>query len=157
MSTTAPTIPIGTLLSEVEPTPVTWLWKGRIPLGKITMLDGDPGLGKSLVTLDLAARVSTGREMPDGSRGLRGGVVLATGEDGLADTVRPRLDAAGADVSRIVDISFTNSDKTQLLRVSDVSKIEEAIRRVEAVLVVIDPIPAFLSDKVKTGDDASVR
>src|SRR5438445_1224484 len=90
-------------LSDVPPEAVSWLWPGRIPFGKLTMLDGDPGLGKSLVTLDLAARVSTGRPMP-GETNAAGGpaaVVILTAEDGLGDTVRPRLDALGAKVSMI--------------------------------------------------------
>ena len=92
-------------LADVTPEPVRWLWPGRIPLGKLSILDGDPGLGKSLITLDLAARVSAGRPMPDGTLpDLDGpaGVVLLTAEDDPADTIRPRLDAAGADCSRIV-------------------------------------------------------
>jgi archaellum biogenesis ATPase FlaH len=58
---------VGTLLSDVEPETVHWLWGGRIPLGKLTVLDGDPGEGKSVLMLDIAARVSTGKGMPDGS------------------------------------------------------------------------------------------
>jgi hypothetical protein len=55
---------VGTLLSEVVEESVEWLWEGRIPLAKITVIDGDPGTGKSALTIDLAARVSTGRDMP---------------------------------------------------------------------------------------------
>ena len=95
---------VGVSSSEVRGTVVNWLWQGRIPLGKITMLDGDPGLGKSLLTIDLTARVTRGRLMPDDSPGIvgGGGVVLLSGEDDAADTVRPRLDAAGADVTRVL-------------------------------------------------------
>ena len=66
----------GQLLSEVEARQINWLWPGRIPLGKITILDGDPGMGKSLITVDLAARVSTGQPMPDGTPGQQGSVLL---------------------------------------------------------------------------------
>ena len=149
---------IGTLLSDVEPEEVKWMWRGRIPLGKITVMDGDPGLGKSLITLDLASRVSTGREMPDGTPGVSGGVVLASGEDGLADTVRPRLDAAGADVRRIVDITLTDPTKSQPLKIPDeIQKLEQAILRVGAVLVVIDPVYSFLNERVNTDKDAHIR
>lgn len=65
----------GTLLSDITSEPLHWLWEKRIPLGKLTTLDGDPGLGKSLLTLDLAARVTTGRPMPDGTPGVSGTVV----------------------------------------------------------------------------------
>jgi AAA domain len=97
---------VGTLLSEVTVAPVRWLWPGRIPLGKLTILDGDPGLGKSLITLDLIARITTGRGMPDElDTVLRElawephGAVLLSAEDGLGDTIAPRLLAAGADLS----------------------------------------------------------
>lgn len=79
------------------PEPVNWLWLGRIPLGKLTLVDGDPGLGKSALMADFAARVSAGRPWPDHSLCEAGGVVLLSAEDGLADTIRPRLDAAGGD------------------------------------------------------------
>ena len=88
-------------LADVAPSPVKWLWPGRIPLGKITVLDGDPGLGKSTLTLDLAALVTTGRPMPDGTPGIEGTVILLSAEDDPSDTIRPRLEAAGADLSRV--------------------------------------------------------
>src|SRR5262245_53385165 len=85
-----------TPLSEVCPLAVDWLWQARIPLGALTVLDGDPGLGKSTVTLDLAARVSRGDVMPDGSPGpAASGVVLLSSEDDVARVIRPRLSSAG--------------------------------------------------------------
>jgi len=93
-----------TCLSDVAPERIAWLWHGRVALGKVGLIDGDPGDGKSTLTIDLAARVSTGRAMPDGTPGLgyAAGVVLLSAEDGLADTIRPRLDAAGGEASRVV-------------------------------------------------------
>src|SRR5258707_5410419 len=85
-------------VSELTPEPVSWLWRWRMALGKLTLLDGDPGLGKSLLTLDLCARLSTGRPMPDGSAGP--GVVpslVLNAEDGAEDTINHRLEAFGAD------------------------------------------------------------
>ena len=81
-----------------------WLWPGRIPLGKLTLLAGDPGLGKSFVTLDIAARVSRGDAWPDTPllKQTPGDVVLLNAEDDLADTIAPRLDKANADDKRIV-------------------------------------------------------
>jgi hypothetical protein len=95
--------PIWTRLSEVIPEPVRWLWEGRIPLGKVTLLDGDPGVGKSTLAMELAARVTNGSAMPLVKGPPRGpaDVVIFSGDDGLADTVLPRLKAAGADLSRI--------------------------------------------------------
>ncbi len=92
-------------LSDVAPAAVRWLWPGRVPLGKVTLLDGDPGVGKSLIALDLAARVTTQSPMPDRTLSdldAPQGVVLLACEDDAADTIRPRLDAAGADCSRVV-------------------------------------------------------
>lgn len=74
-------------------------------MGKLAVLDGDPGLGKSVLTLDVAARVSAGLELPDGQPCNPAGVVLLSAEDGLSDTIRPRLDAAGADTERIFALS----------------------------------------------------
>src|SRR5207249_3283344 len=67
---------VGGPMSEVQPEAVQWLWAGRIPRGKLTIIDGDPGLAKSLLTLDVAARVTTGRAMPDGSPGMEGTVLV---------------------------------------------------------------------------------
>jgi putative DNA primase/helicase len=92
------------VLADVAVERVTWLWQGRIPLGALTLMDGDPGLGKSLITLDLVARVTTGQPMPDESPGLLGGAVLLSAEDDLAATIRPRLAAAGADMSRVLAV-----------------------------------------------------
>src|SRR5207253_2784907 len=94
-------IPHVIVLSQIQSVPAHWLWPGWIPLGKLTVLDGDPGLGKSTLLLDLAARVTRGMPMPDGTPGRQGGVTLLTAEDSLADTVRPRLEAAGADPERV--------------------------------------------------------
>ncbi len=89
-------------MSEIQPEPVRWLWEGRIPLGKVTILQGEPGVGKSTLAFDLAARVSRGSDMPL-VRGhdsvIPGNVVIFSGGDELADTVRPRLDAAEADLT----------------------------------------------------------
>src|SRR6185437_7285600 len=88
---------------DVKKERVHWLWHGRIPLGAITLLDGDPGLGKSLITIDLAARVATGRKMPfdEALEGGPAGVVLLSEEDDLAATICPRLEMAAADMNRV--------------------------------------------------------
>lgn len=77
-------------LANVTPERVAWLWPGRLPLGKIVVLDGDPSVGKSTTAVDCAARVSTGTAWPDGAANRRGSVLLLSAEDGLADTIRPR-------------------------------------------------------------------
>ena len=82
---------LGFLLSEIKTQEVRWLWENRIPLGKITILEGDPAMGKSLLAINIAARVSTGQSMPDDTPGKQGGVILIAPEDGAGDTLRPRL------------------------------------------------------------------
>jgi len=95
-----------TRMSTVKPERVRWLWPGHLPRGKVVDLSGDPGVGKSTLALDIAARVSTGRAMPDGAGGGRPrGVLILSAEDGLADTIRPRLEAAGADLDRVIALT----------------------------------------------------
>jgi hypothetical protein len=151
---------VGKLLSEVEPQRVEWLWPGRLPLGKLAVLDGDPGLGKSVVTFDLAARVSAGLELPDGAPCKPAGVVLLSAEDGLADTIRPRLDAAGADTGWIVALSTvaagTKAERTISLT-EDLDVIRQEMERVGAALVVVDPLMAFLGIKTDSHKDQDVR
>lgn len=137
-------------LSDVTAQPVRWLWAGWIAIGKIAIVDGDPGLGKSLLTLDIAARVSRGATMPGGSPGALigepAGVVLLTAEDDPADTLRPRLDAAGADATRIVALTGVRGEDggDRMPRLGDLEAIREAITSVGARLVVIDPVMAYL-------------
>jgi hypothetical protein len=150
----------GVLLSEVVPERVRWLWEGRIALGKLNLVDGDPGTGKSAATTDLAARVSVGKPWPDGSECKAGGVVILSAEDGLADTIRPRFDAAGGDPSKAVAVSTApaaEGNERQIAIPDDLHIIEAAIERVGAVLVVIDPLMAFLPGEVNSHRDQDVR
>lgn len=148
-------------VADVKPERVEWLWQNRIPLGKVTVLDGDPGLGKSTLTLDLAARASRGSAMPVESAGREpAGVVLLTGEDGIADTIRPRLEAAGADLKRIVVLTAVRDAEGRPqapMLPNHVTALREATRRVGARLVVVDPLMAFLSGRVDSHRDQDVR
>jgi len=156
---TAVARPVLQRMSDVTPQAIEWLWDGYIALGKLSIIDGDPGLGKSTLTLDLAARVSAAAPMPDGSAGVAGGVVLLSAEDGLADTVLPRLQAMGADVERVVALSSSNGpdgERPPTLP-EDVPVIAQAIDQVHARLVVIDPVVAFLSGSVNSWSDQHAR
>ena len=152
-------------LATVEPESVKWLWPGYIPLGKVTVLDGDPGLGKSLLTLDLAARVTTGRDMPNGKPGVFGAVVLLSAEDDLADTIRPRLDAAGAIVAKVtaleavgdVDVETGEVHERPVYLPQDIPALHQAIEEHGAVLAVIDPLMAYLDGDVNAHRDQDVR
>src|SRR5712692_1582747 len=89
-------------LNDLEEQTLLWLWPGRLLAGKLTLIDGDPSQGKSLMTLDLASRLTTAVALPDGFRPPQpSAVVLVGSEDGMRDTVLPRLRAAGADLCRV--------------------------------------------------------
>ncbi len=147
-------------LADVAPEKVRWLWPGYVPYGKVTLLAGDPGLGKSWASLDLAARVSVGGETPDRKHRVEmGGVVLLTAEDGLADTVRPRVDSQGGDASRVnvLDAVFAPDGRERLPSLlDDVGRLEDAVRSIGARLVIIDPLNAFMG-RTDSHIDAEVR
>jgi archaellum biogenesis ATPase FlaH len=131
--------------SDVQAKQTRWLWRGYVPLGKLTLLDGDADKGKSLLTLDLAARVTTGRAFPDGSSCEAGGVVILSAEDDLEDTIRPRLDAAGADPCRVVCLAGVKASgrKAVSVSLSDLDALEEAVTMVGAKLVIVDTLTDF--------------
>jgi RecA-family ATPase len=152
----------GVLASDVKPEKVQWLWLDWIPRREITMLDGDPGMGKSVITLDLAARVTKGWPMPDGSDAQvppRGVVVIST-EDTPSTTIRPRLEAAGADLERvriIAEISDTHGVVYSPELAQHEAAIEKAIQDVDAALLIVDPLVASLDAKTDTHKDQQVR
>lgn len=147
-------------LSEIEPQSVSWTWPNRIPRGKLTLIVGDPGLGKSFFCVDLAARISRGREWPDSQgRADQGSVLLLTAEDGLADTVRVRADSAGADVSRIIVLEgIQEAGGIGFFNLARHIPILENIlqERPDLSLIVIDPISAYLGD-LDSHKNAEVR
>jgi len=157
--------PIIVKLSEVEPEEIAWLWPGRIAIGKLTMISGDPGLGKSFLTCDLAARITTGALWPVDNlqRAPQGCVVMLNCEDELADTIRPRLDAHGADVERVVAIrAIRQSSQPSRERPFDLSRditaLEQTIEQLDdCKLVVIDPITAYLGPHTDSHKNAEVR
>jgi hypothetical protein len=143
-------------LADVEPEAVVWLWAGRIPLGKVTLLEGDPDEGKSCVAIDIAARVTCGIAMPNTCDPARDpeGVVFVTAEDGLADTIRPRLDAAGGDPKRVLVFRL---DELPQIDEAGLQTIERAMRACRAGLLVMDPLNAFLPEHVDTYKDHHIR
>lgn len=145
-------------LADVQPEPIEWIWPGRIAKRKYVLLSGDPGLGKSTVLLDLAARLSRGGTWPDGTPAPRGRTLMLSGEEGLADTLRPRLDRHGGDPSQIVVLRSVRDEHgaRPLNLARDIERLAEAIRRVRPVLVTIDPITSYLG-KTDSYKDAEVR
>ena len=171
---------VGKIVADVQRERIRWLWPGRLAVGKLTLLDGDPGLGKSVLYCDLAARMTSGRPWP-GEEGHPAhthpasaeesgrGVVIVTCEDGLADTIRPRLEEAGADLSRVVVVQTVPvwieardgepgrwGERVPTLP-DDLPLIEEAAARVSAGLLVIDPLFGHLSPRLNSHKDQDVR
>ncbi|GHV64185.1 hypothetical protein AGMMS49587_16050 [Spirochaetia bacterium] len=138
--------------SDIKAEPINWLWKNRIAIGKLTIYAGDPGLGKSQGTLDLAARVSLGKAFPDDSPCMIGDTIILSSEDDPGDTIRPRLDALGADVSRIVIIKGERAPDGKITPMSllKVSTFMDAINQIREKghdfhLLIIDPLDGFLA------------
>lgn len=149
-------------LSDVEPEDVGWVWKPYIPVGKLVMVDGDPGTLKSTVNLDIGARLSRGAPMPDGTEPEvdgAAGTVLLTAEDGLADTVRPRFDAAGGDPSRVAVVQHVPDaeGEPRFPHIEDTPELARAVESVDAKMIIVDPLMAFLPPDVNSNNDQSVR
>lgn len=147
-------------LDTVTPKPVKWLWEGYIPLGNLTLLDGDPGLGKStIIEADIAARVTRGSSMPDGSKGTRGGVILMTLEDSLENTIVPRLKAVNADLKEVSCLKnvFYGDGVERIPTIGDIEEIREACIKTQAKLLVISPLMGYLGGGVKSKDDQDIR
>ena len=131
-------------MSDVQSQEIEWLWFPFIPYGKLTIIQGDPGDGKTTLVLNIAAKLSKGERLDENMNITEPvNVIYQTAEDGLADTVKPRLEAAGADCSRVLVID----ESEQGLSMSDL-RIEEAIKQTGAKLVILDPIQAYLGSGV---------
>jgi len=152
-------------VADIEAKPIRWLWRGRIARGKVTLIAGHPGLGKSQAALSLAAIVTAAGKWPlDGEHAERGSVVILSAEDDAADTIRPRLEAAGADISRvyIFEAVRDRDDKGEARRrglnlATDISRIAAKIADLGNVsLLIIDPVSAYLGD-IDSHKNADVR
>ena len=139
-------------MSDVELTPVDWLWKPYLPFGKLSVLQGNPGEGKTYFAMHLAAACTNGKLLPNMERMEPFNVIYQTAEDGLGDTVKPRLIEAGADLDRVLVID----DSEVQLTLSD-ERIEKAIIENNARLVIIDPIQAYLGADVDMNRANEVR
>ena len=142
------------LSSLTAPAGVQWLWEPYLARGKLALLDGDPGVGKSLITIDLAARLSRGAELPTGAPSGRPHVTLfLSAEEGVA-TMRPRAEAAGADLDWLINVSASGG---VLSLPAQLPELEKFIRSYGADLVVIDPLLAFLPPEAAANLDQCVR
>ena len=129
--------------SNITKTEIEWLWYPYIPFGKISVLQGDPGCGKSLLMMDIIAKVTRGEPLPDGRVHNPINVIYQCSEDGIEDTIKPRLERAGADCERV---SCINEDIITLTL--DDEMIRHAIIDLQVKLLVIDPFQAYIGDSV---------
>ena len=156
---------------DVLPEKVRHAWDPYIPRGKITMLEGNPGVGKGMLIAQIVRFETTGQAYPDKATGLPSGevvrppgaVVYLCAEDGIADTIRPRMDAAGADADRwfvLRGLAISRGDgeiERQGISLADIDKLEMTVDRTEATMVVIDPLDAYLGDDVDFHRSNEVR
>jgi hypothetical protein len=146
-------------LADVEPEHVTWMWHGFLPHKKLVIIDGMPGVGKSTLTADIAAKVSTGATFPCGTGNRARGVLFLAVEDGVADTIRPRVEAAGGDVERVYSMAGVITQGQE--SAPDLSKHIDLIRNLviehDIGLIIIDPIMALLGATVDSYRDQDVR
>ena len=156
--------PVVVPMSEVDPREVQWLWHNRIAAGRLSLIIGAPGAGKSFFSCDLASRISTGTPLPDGSSCERGSVVLITQEDDPHDVIRPRLDAHHADTSRIHllkgtrYVSETGKPTERMFTLADIEVLERTIGSIDdCKLVIIDPIGDYLGGRTDAHRDNEVR
>ncbi len=149
--------------ADVAPEAIAWLWPGMVPAGRLALLVGDPGVGKSLAAVDLAAHVSTGTAWPDGTAGLEpADVVILAAEDSPGD-YRTRLDAAGADVSRVHILeAIREDDGERPVTLADVQAIDDAVSKLHdagrrVALVILDTVGALLAPGVDDSSNGDVR
>ena len=142
-------------MNTVKAEAIEWLWKPYIPLGKLTMLEGDPGVGKSWILLAIATAVSLGRGLPKVDTVPQGIVLMASAEDGKADTIKPRLNDMGADASKIAIIDDPESRFT--LDDAGCDMLEKFINQVKPLILILDPMVAFINGDVDISQANQMR
>lgn len=155
--------PVIVCIADVQREEVQWLWKHRIPKGKLTLIDGDPSTGKSWLSLAIASALSRGFSLPgdDGPAEREpANVLLLTAEDGLADTIRPRLESMEADLSRVrvlKAIREKNGQERHLSLKNDLILIEGELAKTPYALIIIDPLNAYLGTEIDPNKDTALR
>jgi hypothetical protein len=153
-------------MADVEPAPVDWIWPGYLARGKLTLIAGDPGMGKSQIGLDLAARITRGEHFPDGRDPSKiGSALILTAEDAAADTVRPRLEAVGANLRRVhrlraavmVKDGARQGPATFSLQCDLLALAEKVKTEGDVALIVIDPITSYMGMRLDSHLNTAVR
>jgi putative DNA primase/helicase len=151
--------------SQIEVSKVNWIWRNYIPAGKLTLIAGDAGMGKSTMVGDIISRITRGRCLPTGERsGVTGTCLIASAEDAPEDTIVPRLISCGADLTRVQIIREIRAKnevavgETRFLTVPrDIDLLKKRIVRLGARILIIDPINAFIPSGVDSHKDHDVR
>ena len=153
--------PVAYPLSYVESMRTEWLWRQWLPLGCITVMDGDPGVGKSTITTHIAARLTSGKSLPPFHAGPElepTHVVVLSAEDDVSRTIRPRMELAGKDLERVIILEAIRRDEEDPVTLPcDLKHLETVVVEHQAKLVIIDPFNAYLDESVNTYKDHDVR
>ena len=158
--------PVLVNMADVSPKTTTWLWPGHLPSKRITIFAGAPGIGKGMTSMDIVSRITTGSPWPDGfGNAPRGDVLLITAEDLLDEDIRPRLDAAKADASRVNVLkclkhqnAATGEYFEAMFTLANIPALEDALRRLpDCKLIIIDPIGSFLGGEINAHKDNEIR
>lgn len=148
-------------VADVEARPIEWLWDGRIARGKLTLLAGNPDLGKSQIAIDISARLSRGAEWPDGGAARASATLMLSAEDAVDDTIRPRLEAAGADLRRVhvVTMVIEKDGRQRSFNLQeDLGRLRKSISTIGGVgLVIVDPITSYMGANVDSHRTTDVR
>jgi hypothetical protein len=149
-------------VADVKAQPVTWLWPGRLARGKLTLIAGDPGIGKSQISTDITARTTTGARWPDGGLAPCGNVIMLSAEDSIADVMRPRLEVAQADLSRVhvIEAAIQQNGKERSFSIqADLEQLRTAVASIGNVpLITLDPLTSYMGsiDSHRTTDVRAV-
>jgi len=147
------TIPI----SKIKAEPINWLWPNYIPMGRATLISGDPGVGKTFFALDICARLTTGEPWPDGAPGTEpANILYLTVEDGAADTIRPRFEALGGKVDKLFVLDTEKNDLLDLGSGDCLRRLEKEVKQLDIKLLVLDPILDFCG-RVNSNSAEAVR
>lgn len=151
---------IGVRAHKVEVEQPKWIWPKYLPAGKLTVLAGDPGLGKSSIAIDLVSRVTQGTFLPlSDQRTVKGTCFIASAEDAAEDTIVPRLISCGADLSRVEILRRVNTEDGERYMTfpRDINRLKDRVSKCGARIVIIDPLNAFLSKETDSHRDQDVR
>jgi putative DNA primase/helicase len=150
-----------TVVEDVESEAVTWMWPGRLARGHVTLMAGAPGDGKSQISCDITSRVTTGDVWPDGGRAPFGSVIMLSAEDSVKDVIRPRLEAAGADLKRVhvINAALSKDGKQRTFDLqTDLAELRWLVAKIgDVVLVILDPITSYMGSKIDSHRTTDVR